>query len=210
MNLPLPLGWTGVLLAALIAFVVGVASLLAWTWLARRAGWSEAQAIGWACVTAVVIGAGIYGAAITREAALRGLDVRLVERDDFGGATSSNSHHIIHGGVRYLQHGDVARVLESIRERHSLSRIAPHLVRPQPVVIPTYGHGLRGRELLLFPGSALPRGAEASASSRAGATRVAAEMDPPPLPDAVVCVVDASARKSNCTVLLSPGASSIV
>ncbi len=59
MNLPLPLGWTGVLLAALIAFVVGVASLLAWTWLARRAGWSEAQAIGWACVTAVVIGAGI-------------------------------------------------------------------------------------------------------------------------------------------------------
>lgn len=108
----------------------------------------DLQALADGVADVVVIGAGIYGAAITREAALRGLDVRLVERDDFGGATSANSHHIIHGGVRYLQHGDVPRVVESIRERHSLSRIAPHFVRPLPVVIPTYGHGLRGREIL--------------------------------------------------------------
>ena len=59
MNLPLPPGWPGALLAALIAFAIGVASLLCWRWLARRAGWSEARAIGWACVPAVAIGAGI-------------------------------------------------------------------------------------------------------------------------------------------------------
>ena len=96
----------------------------------------------------VVVGAGIYGATIAREAALRGLDVRLVERDDFGAATSANSHHIIHGGIRYFQHGDLPRVVESIRERHALSAIAPHLVRPLPVVIPTYGHGLKSREVM--------------------------------------------------------------
>jgi glycerol-3-phosphate dehydrogenase len=125
----------------------------------------DLQALARGVADVVVIGAGIYGAAIAREAALRGLDVRLVERDDFGGATSSNSHHIIHGGMRYLQHGDVARVLESIRERHSLSRIAPHLVRPQPVVIPTYGHGLRGRELLVL-GAAVHRALELATGHR--------------------------------------------
>jgi len=59
MNLPLPLGWTGVLLAAVIAFAIGIACLLFWRWLGRRAGFSEAHAIGWACVTSVAIGAGI-------------------------------------------------------------------------------------------------------------------------------------------------------
>ena len=59
MNLPLFSGWTGVLVAALIAFLIGVACLLLWRWLGRRAGLSEAQAIGWACVTSVAIGAGI-------------------------------------------------------------------------------------------------------------------------------------------------------
>lgn len=108
----------------------------------------DLQALAQGVADVVVIGGGVYGAAIAREAALRGLDVRLIERDDFGGATSANSHHIIHGGVRYLQHGDVPRVVESIRERHALSRIAPHLLRPLPVVVPTYGHGLRGPEIL--------------------------------------------------------------
>jgi hypothetical protein len=59
MNLPLFSGWTGILVAALIAFLIGVACLLLWRWLGRRAGLSEAQAIGWACVTSVAIGAGI-------------------------------------------------------------------------------------------------------------------------------------------------------
>src|SRR6185312_4394916 len=63
-----------------------------------------------------VIGGGIYGAAIAREAALRGLSVALVERRDFGAATSANSHKIIHGGLRYLQHLDLPRLRESLRE----------------------------------------------------------------------------------------------
>lgn len=96
----------------------------------------------------LVVGGGIYGAAIAREAALRGLDVALVERLDFGSATSANSHRIIHGGLRYLQHLDVRRMRESLRERFTLERIAPHLVHPLPVVVPTLGHGLRGKEIL--------------------------------------------------------------
>ncbi|MGH7898574.1 MAG: glycerol-3-phosphate dehydrogenase/oxidase [Candidatus Binatia bacterium] len=113
----------------------------------------------------VVIGGGIYGTTIAREAALRGLDVRLVESGDFGAATSANSHHIIHGGIRYWQHGDLGRVLESVRERHVLSRIAPHLVRPLPAVIPTYGHGLRGREVLTL-GIAVHRALELATGHR--------------------------------------------
>ena len=96
-----------------------------------------------------VVGGGIYGAAIAREASLRGLAVALVEKGDFAGATSSNSHKIVHGGLRYLQRGDLRRVRESIRERSALLRIAPHLVRVQSFLMPTYGHGLRGREALL-------------------------------------------------------------
>jgi len=95
-----------------------------------------------------VIGGGIYGAAIAREAALAGLRVALVEQNDFAAATSSNNHKVIHGGLRYLQHLDLPRVRESLRERCVLETIAPHLVHPLPVVVPTFGHGLRGKELL--------------------------------------------------------------
>ena len=96
----------------------------------------------------VVVGGGIYGVCIARDAALRGLSVALVEKGDFGGATSANSHKIVHGGLRYLQHADFRRMRESIRERAAWLRIAPHLVRPQAFLMPTYGHGLRGREAL--------------------------------------------------------------
>ena len=85
-----------------------------------------------------VIGGGIHGAWVACDAALRGLSVALVERGDFGGATSANSHKIIHGGLRYLQHGDIGRMRESIRERQTLMRVAPHLVHPFPFLIPTY------------------------------------------------------------------------
>ena len=85
-----------------------------------------------------VIGGGVYGVSVAREAALRGLSVVLVEQADFGGATSSNSQRIIHGGLRYLQHGDVRRMRESIRERSTWLRIAPHLVFPMAVLVPTY------------------------------------------------------------------------
>lgn len=95
-----------------------------------------------------VIGGGIYGISIARDAALRGLTVALVDQGDFGHATSSNHHKIIHGGLRYLQHGDLKRMRESIRERSILLRIAPHLVHPLPFLIPTYKQGLQGKVLM--------------------------------------------------------------
>lgn len=96
----------------------------------------------------LVIGGGIYGACLVWEASLRGLSAALVEKADFGSATSANSLKIIHGGFRYLQQADFKRMRESIHERKTLMRIAPHLVHPLPVLIPTYGHGIRGKEVL--------------------------------------------------------------
>jgi glycerol-3-phosphate dehydrogenase len=96
----------------------------------------------------VVIGGGIYGAALVWEAVLRGLSAALVEKGDFGGAASAHSLKTIHGGLRYLQSGDIRRVRESSHERHTLMRIAPHLVYPLPCIVPTYGHGMRSREVM--------------------------------------------------------------
>jgi glycerol-3-phosphate dehydrogenase len=96
----------------------------------------------------LVVGGGITGAATAWDAAQRGLSVALLERGDFGGATSAESLKVVHGGVRYLQHLDVVRVRESSRERRALLRMAPHLVHPMPFVVPTYGHGMRGPEIL--------------------------------------------------------------
>jgi len=75
----------------------------------------------------LVVGAGIQGACIAWDACLRGLTVALVDRGDFGAATSANSLGIVHGGLRYLARGDLPRMLDSIRERSSLLRIAPGL-----------------------------------------------------------------------------------
>lgn len=96
----------------------------------------------------LVIGGGIYGAWTAWDAALRGLTVALVERGDFGAATSSNNFKLVHGGLRYLQHLDFKRMRESIREQRALRRVAPHLVEPMPCLVPTYGWGLRGRPAL--------------------------------------------------------------
>jgi glycerol-3-phosphate dehydrogenase len=96
----------------------------------------------------LVVGGGIYGACLAWDASLRGLSVALVEQADFASATSANSLKTIHGGLRYLQHADFARMRESIRERSTLMRIAPHLIHPLPVVVPTYGHGLKGSEVM--------------------------------------------------------------
>jgi glycerol-3-phosphate dehydrogenase len=96
----------------------------------------------------LVVGGGITGATTAWDAAQRGLSVALLERGDFGGATSAESLKVVHGGVRYLQHLDVVRVRESSRERRALLRMAPHLVQPMPFVVPTYGHGMRGPEIL--------------------------------------------------------------
>ena len=86
----------------------------------------------------LVIGGGINGAGIARDATMRGLRVALVERGDFGGGTSSRSSRLVHGGVRYLEHGHLRLVFESSRERRTLLRIAPHLVRPLRFTWPVY------------------------------------------------------------------------
>lgn len=86
-----------------------------------------------------VIGGGINGAAIARDAAMRGLRVALVERADFAGATSSRSSKLVHGGLRYLPQGQLKLVYEALRERERLCNLtAPHLVRPVRFLFPAY------------------------------------------------------------------------
>src|SRR5262245_9901812 len=86
----------------------------------------------------IVIGAGINGAAIAREAAVAGFKVLIVERGDTGGGTSSASSRLIHGGLRYLEHFEIELVYESLHERERLLRNAPHLVEPLELFIPVY------------------------------------------------------------------------
>jgi glycerol-3-phosphate dehydrogenase len=93
----------------------------------------------------IVIGAGINGAAIAREAALGGIKTLLVERGDIGGGTSSASSRLIHGGLRYLEHFELGLVHESLSERERLLRLAPHLVEPLELCIPIYRGARRGR-----------------------------------------------------------------
>ena len=96
----------------------------------------------------IIIGGGINGAACAWDAVLRGLNVALLERRDFGWATSSNSSKIAHSGLRYLQHADFKRMRESIRERNLIHQRAPHLINSQPYLLPVYGHGIKGRETM--------------------------------------------------------------
>ena len=101
----------------------------------------ELEALGSTQHDLLVIGGGILGACLAWDAVLRGLKVALVEREEFGGATSANSLRIVHGGLRYLARGDLPRMRESVRERSTLLRIAPGLVHPLPVAIPTGSPG---------------------------------------------------------------------
>ena len=96
----------------------------------------------------LVIGGGSFGAAAAREASLLGLRTALIERSDFGSGASAECFKMVHGGIRYLQHADIGRLRASCRERSTLLRIAPHLVHPLPIAIPTYGKGRRGRAFL--------------------------------------------------------------
>jgi len=96
----------------------------------------------------LIIGAGIYGATLAWDATLRGLSVALIDKNDFGAATSANSLKIIHGGLRYLQQLDIKRMRESIRERRIFMHIAPHLVHPLSCLMPTYGHLMKGPEVM--------------------------------------------------------------
>ena len=96
----------------------------------------------------VVVGGGITGACLAHDATLRGLSVALVERQDFGSATSAASSKLIHGGIRYLQQSRLDKVRESAHERACFQRIAPHLTRWVPFVIPTESGFFRGRRFL--------------------------------------------------------------
>ncbi len=86
----------------------------------------------------IVIGGGINGAAIARETQLAGYKTLLVEREDFGAGTTSRATRLIHGGLRYLEHGEFALVYESLGERETLVREAPHLVQPLRMLVPVY------------------------------------------------------------------------
>ncbi|MEM6714804.1 MAG: glycerol-3-phosphate dehydrogenase [Cyanobacteria bacterium P01_C01_bin.147] len=91
----------------------------------------------------IVIGGGVNGAATARDAALRGLSVLLVEKNDFAGGTTSWSTRLVHGGLRYLEYFEFHLVRESLREREILFKTAPHLVQPISMTIPIYGSGTR-------------------------------------------------------------------
>lgn len=123
----------------------------------------------------LVVGGGIHGAFVAREAARRGLSAAIVERGDFASETSSRSQKIVHSGLRYIQHGDFVRLRESVRARTAFLAMAPHLVGLMPVLVPAYGRGRRGPgplRLALFlhdlagfdrnaglpPGREIPRG----------------------------------------------------
>jgi glycerol-3-phosphate dehydrogenase len=96
----------------------------------------------------LVIGGGAFGAAAAREAALRGLNTALIERADFGAGASAECFKMVHGGIRYLQHLDFPRLRASAHERSAFLRIAPHLVNPLPIAIPTFGYGRKGKAFL--------------------------------------------------------------
>lgn len=102
----------------------------------------------------LVIGGGIYGAWTAYDAASRGLKVALVEKQDWGAGTSSASSKLIHGGLRYLEHYEFGLVRHALRERRTLYRIAPHLVRPLNFVLPMW-QGPRASPFLISAGLTL-------------------------------------------------------
>ena len=126
---------------------------------------------------AIVIGGGIHGASIFYQLAASGLRVALIEKDDFGSGTSANSLKILHGGLRYLQHLNLKRIRESIRSRKYFMRMAPHLIRPMPCIMPTYGLGIEGKPVMaialaLFDIIGCDRNQGAPARNRVGHGRI--------------------------------------
>src|SRR5574341_438216 len=96
----------------------------------------------------LIIGGGINGAGIARDAALRGFKICLVEKGDFGSGTSSKTSKLVHGGLRYLEHGHFKLVHEALKERQNLLRIAPHLVHPLSFLLPVYEKDARSPFLI--------------------------------------------------------------
>jgi glycerol-3-phosphate dehydrogenase len=109
-----------------------------------RVSANRLAALDGATLDAVVIGGGMAGAGVARDLVLRGASVALFEKGDFASGTSSKSSKLIHGGLRYLELGDFQLVRESLREKKTLERLAPHLVRPMPFLVPVYRGAARG------------------------------------------------------------------
>jgi glycerol-3-phosphate dehydrogenase len=99
---------------------------------------SALRALGEATLDVLVIGGGIVGAGVVRDAAMRGLRVGLVEQHDFAYGTSSRSSRLLHGGLRYLAQGRIGLVREASIEKKVIHHIAPHLAEPLPFIFPTY------------------------------------------------------------------------
>jgi len=96
----------------------------------------------------LIVGGGVTGACVARDTAMRGYKVALVEKGDFANATSAHNSKLIHGGLRYLRNFELGLVRESLRERRIWQRIAPHLVRPLPFLIPLHGGSRKERVTL--------------------------------------------------------------
>jgi glycerol-3-phosphate dehydrogenase len=96
----------------------------------------------------LVVGGGAHGATVAFHAAKAGYRTAIVEKNDFCGATSANSLKILHGGLRYLQHLNIKRMRHSISARREMMQLAPHLVHPLACMMPLYGRGLRGKEVM--------------------------------------------------------------
>src|SRR5438105_5530315 len=105
----------------------------------RRA--ESIQALAKDTLDLLIIGGGIVGAGVARDAAMRGLRIGLVEQYDFAFGTSSRSSRLLHGGLRYLAQGRLGLVREASREKIIISRIAPHLALPLPFIFPTRSRG---------------------------------------------------------------------
>jgi glycerol-3-phosphate dehydrogenase len=115
----------------------------------------------------VVVGGGVTGTGVALDAASRGLRVALIEKDDLASGTSSKSSKLVHGGLRYLQNGELGLVKEALRERQRLLDNAPHLVRPLPFVIPVFDAGG-----VIPPKMAKALGSALWAYDRAGGARI--------------------------------------
>ena len=96
----------------------------------------------------IVVGAGVNGAGIARDAAMRGLKVLLLDKGDVASGTTSWSTRLIHGGLRYLEYYEFSLVRESLKDREILLRIAPHLVRPLGFLVPVYEHMSHGKLMI--------------------------------------------------------------
>src|SRR5205823_9417820 len=96
------------------------------------------DALGSEVFELLILGGGITGAGVALDAALRGWRVALIDKGDFASGTSSVSSKLVHGGLRYLEHGDFRLVYEALHERGRLLRNAPHLVRPLRFVLPLH------------------------------------------------------------------------